>query len=325
MTAQVLLTGNQFLKQVRVHGFNEPMHALPVVMISQDNKFGIRISLFHQGRPDTPATEFFWGITAPGSLIAWWRAMSILAELDTLEETSIELAYCGGLRDPYEGEIPRREHVRAEIGADTHDAIMAQPIPEDVINVFLTLGQSEDLLISLSEILAEIRFGTASWDEKISDLLGTDDPQEFEEREAAVQAVWERYKGHLRDHAQHGRIPLEEIEYWTGYAFSAIQRGVEDKYGDDVVLAFAIVMGRAYLPISGAFPLSLIAEDADLLMQATIQDVSMWVAPRFTKGWVGFKRQRRSYEEYHRILTQLVAEWRETMSPYKENKQKRGM
>lgn len=163
MSASVLFRGMKTSMDVRAWGFHKRMLVQPGVATT-DLEMGILVWLFEEDNPDEPVAARLWGLVTPHNLIVCWRGMLILQEVKNFDDGDLCNAYYAGQRDPHDSDKHRIDKITAKIGRDTYDAIMARPIPDEVVNLIIKLTD-EGEHVALWPITEEVKAGTLQWSE----------------------------------------------------------------------------------------------------------------------------------------------------------------
>lgn len=309
MASTVLLRGKKTSMKVHAWGFSKKMLLQPGV-VTTDLEMGIVAWLFEKDKPDESVTGRLWGLVMPHNLIACWRGMLILQEVGSFNEGDLCNAYYAGQRNTHDSNKHRIDEITAKIGKSTYDAIMARPIPNDVVELIIKIAD-EGEPIALWPITEEVEAGTLKWRKKFAQI-GVKHPKEVADREAAEKQVIKRYDSHLIHYAKRHKHPRECMIMWnieTAIA-GAVEKGVEDQHGEDVVLGIAIVRAHGG---TAAFAAMVVDHDDEgrsikRAVKEAVSTATKWLVSRFRTG--GFvKIPKRPRREYKNIIEQLDADW----------------
>lgn len=307
MSAKVLLRGEKTTMDVRAWGFHKKMLVQPSVATT-DWEMGILVRLFEESNPKEAVAARIWGLVTPHDLLTCWRGTLILQEVNNLEESDLCNAYYAGRRNPHDSDKHCVGEITAKIGEDTYDAIMACPIPEEVVSLIIKLTD-EGEHVALWPITEEVRAGTLVWRSDFA-RIGVKHPQQVADREVAEKSVVARYDSYLTDYAKSHDYPRKCMIMWNieGVIVDAVEKGVEAQHGQDVVLGIAIAHAHGGTAALAAF---VGFGDEDSIKRSVSEGVrkaSKWLISRFKTGWLVRKPQR-SRQEYENIIQQLDADW----------------
>ncbi len=307
MATAILLYGTQTPKDIGTGAFVGKMLVRPAVTLDE-YQMSVTAFLSTVDQPDKLVDMWRWGLVMPHDLMACWRGMLIIEQMHSLHNGGLCDAYYAGMRDLSEAERSYLDRVISQIGRETYDAIMARAVPEDVVTLFFRLAQVDKALV-VESITGEVEVGTLNWRDDFVQL-GVKHPKEVLARDAAIRRILDRYEGHLAAYAKSHRYPRQCMIMWDveGLIVSALERGIEVQYGEDVVLGISIA--RAY-GASAALVAFAGFDDDDGIRHSVdrgIQEASLWLRSHFTTGWF-FRRPKRSLEEYEALLKQLDVDW----------------
>lgn len=307
MSTKILFKGVKTPMDVHAWGFHKSMFVQPCVATT-DWEMGILVWLFEEASPNKVVAARLWGLVTPHDLLTCWRGMLILQEVKNLEEGDLCNAYYAGQRNLHESDKYRIDEITAKIGRDKYDAIMAHPIPEEVVSLIIKLTD-DGKHIALWPITEEVRAGTLQWREDFT-RIGAKHPQEVDDREAAEKRVIRRYDSRLADYAKSHGYPRKCMIMWNieGVIIDAVEKGIEAQHGPDVVLGTAIARAHGGM---AAFAASIGFGDEDSIKHSIsegIREAVKWLTSQFKTGWL-VKKPKRSCQEYECIMRQLDNDW----------------
>ncbi len=303
----VLFRGKKVPTDVCAWGHDKRMLIQPGVATT-DWEMGILVWLFEEDNPEQPVETRFWGLVVPHDLLTCWRGMLILQEVKNLGKGDLCNAYYAGQRELHESDKHGVDEIIAKIGRDTYDAIMARPIPDEVIDLIIKLTD-EGNHVALYPITEEVKAGTLQWRDDFV-RIGVKHPQQVADREAAEKRVIGRYDSYLADYAKSHGYPRKCMIMWNieGVIVDAIEKGVEAQHGQDIVLGVAIARAHGYMAAFTVFDGFADEEDIKRSVSDCVRQAAKWLTSQFGTGWL-VKRPKRSQQEYESFIQLLNNVW----------------
>lgn len=192
-----------FMARVFEEG-NALIECVPVVCSCRDGlDFGAGILL-----PNSKI--WMWGLYAPRNLITAWRATEVLRCLNIIgRETLVAVNYTGE-RNVHGDDFER--YVRpiiSKIGKQTYNAIMAMPVPEEIVRVILD-NQKGDFSLDLWPIADEVSAGTIIWRQEFADA-GIEHPDETGAKKRAKKEKIAKFEYLLISYAKFRNRPRDSV------------------------------------------------------------------------------------------------------------------
>ncbi len=318
MSAAILFKGEKIGMNVNAWGLRERMIVQPGVAVMH-REMGVFVWLFREGDPDKLVVAKFWGLVMPQDLIACWRAMLILQGVKNLSEDDLRNAYCAGQRESY-GDCAG---IIAKIGRGVYDAVMTHPIPDEVVNYIIRFKKrgthfgDRSYYVVLWPITQEVEAGTFRWRDDFA-CIGVKHPWQAEDRRGAERRVIERYDRYITDYARkygyfRKGLIMQNVER---VIVDMVERGVEARYGQDIVLGLAIMRARGSITVLTSTFMSF--GDENIIryprsVQESLYGAVRWLRSEFRTGFLSLKPER-SQQEYMEIMEEIDrAEKRENM------------
>jgi hypothetical protein len=304
-----LFKGEKSLKQVTAWGYNKQMLVQPGVATTELD-MGVFVSLFEKDEPDKVVDAKLWGLVTPHDLLTCWRGMLILQEVKNLDEADLCNAYYAGQRDVHSSDQRGVDEIRGKIGSDRYNAIMSMPIPEEVISLIIKLTDDGEH-VALWPITEEVEAGTLQWRDDFA-RIGAKHPQQVKDREEAEKRLIARYERYLEEYAKAHNLSLDAwgMNGIKGGIVNAVERGLEQTYGEDIVFGVAIAREHAgTAAFMGFMGFGVNEEHFNAEVEKGRQEAAEWVATHFKKGFWIFNQPLRTVQEYLRILTDIDTQW----------------
>mgnify|MGYP001576084748 FL=1 len=217
---------------------NAPIECVPVVCSCSDGlNFGAGILL-----PNNKT--WMWGLYMPRNLIAAWRATEVLHCLDVIErETLVAVNYTGKRNvrgDDFERYV---RPIISKIGKQTYSAIMAMPVPEEIIRAILD-NQKGDLKPDLWPIVDEVLAGTIIWRQEFANA-GLEHPDETDAKKRAKKEKIAKFEYLLISYAKFRNRPRDSVvmDDVEKIILELIGKGADRTYSDCAIVALAGAAG----------------------------------------------------------------------------------
>lgn len=225
-----------FMARVSGKG-DEPIKCTPVVYDEMSN---CGVGVFYED-----GERQVWGMVTPRNLVAAWRGTEVLRRLDTIEHGTLCAAYYTGVRDPHESDM--KSHVEptiAKIGRLAYDAIMAMPVPEQIIRAILD-NQRDDFAPALYPITDEVRAGTIRWRQEFA-VAGIKHPDEIDAKKRAQEETVAKFERLLTSYAGSRNLSRQcmGMDYVEGALLTLVDKGANQTHPDHVLVALAGVVGE---------------------------------------------------------------------------------
>ena len=302
------------------------MQVSPFVAIENwgDNigQMGVGINMRDlEGNPEKDSARI-WHMLSPHDIIGFWRATRIIEELPRIENSTLSHSYEASRRKPHPSDQEKIDGIVQQIGQDTYDRILREPIPEPIVEQILDLA-GKDKALGLWAITDEVEAGTLEWRDEFAQI-GAKHPDEVKKSKEESDALIARYEDHLKSYAKRKGLPRDCMGMWKveSALVTAIGLGIEEQYGEDVTFGAAVVIGDAYDRqfAEWLFPIgrrSMSKEEYqarfDSETQAKIVETARWLPQEFsTRGGIrhGFKQiPLRTEREYRKLLVKIEQEW----------------
>lgn len=284
---------------VRGWGYNERMLVRPNVVINEETgSLGFYLQFFYERNPMIAVNTAFCFVTGT-NLLACWRAMIILQKLSLMKEGDPSSAYSAAERGCAES---TRDEIVTKIGLDTYDAIMASPFPGTMTTIIINLLR-KGVKIDKGPITGEVRVGTIEWSVDFGSL-GIWHPREVDARKEAERRLIERYGSHLAGYAQSNTYVSKDFFLWMieQFVVGAVEKGIEEHYGQDVVMGIAIAIAD--------MELAQITDSIGYASKAKIRSLVGLAIDRAIEWLLVYFKVRKSKRSlYKRTIKQLYYEW----------------
>lgn len=305
--AKIHFENEPFIARVLGRG-DEPIKCTAVVY---DEPYNCGVGIFFEDGHGQ-----VWGLACPRNLIASWRATEILRRLDVIENGTLCNAWYTGCRDPHESDVDG--HVAptiAKIGQNAYDAIMAMPVPEQIIRAILD-GQKQNndgIAPSLYPITEEVRAGTVAWRQEFADF-GIKHPDEVDAKERERTANIARYEGLLSAFARAEGLSRHclGMNYVEAALLTLIEKNGERELSPTTMIALAGVVGNL---ATTEFTLEHIGgklESRNAFLEdskaKTLQKVAKWLSSQSSPWWQ-FWKANLSFDQAHAMLVELLDEY----------------
>jgi hypothetical protein len=300
-----------FMARVAGKGDN-PIQCTPVVYDEMSN-CGIGV-FYEDGQGQV------WGMVTPRNLIATWRGTEVLRRLDTIEHGTLCAAYYTGVRDPHESDM--KSHVEptiAKIGRGVYNAIMAMPVPDQIVRAILD-NQEDDFAPALYPITDEVRAGTIQWRQEFADA-GIKHPDEIDAKKRAQEETVAKFERLLASYARSRSLSRQcmGMNYVEGALLTLVDKGANQTHPDHVLVALAGVVSE--LAIS-EFSMTMLPfgprsrEEYEIQMDKTkekaVDRSASWLASNSGRLRFAFwKRQQDSFtrNNVRELLRRLLGEY----------------
>lgn len=316
----------------KIHFRNKPFMALVVVggtdaglvkctPVVYDDPSNCGVGLLYEG-----GEGLVWGLVSPRDLITSWRATEVLRRLDTINNKTLCEAYYTGLRDPSEYDMKSYvEPTIAKIGRAAYKAIMAMPVPEQIVRTILD-NQKSGYTQALWPITNEVRAGTIQWRQEFADV-GIEHPSEVDAKKRAQKKTIAKFERLLVSYAIFRNLPRQGMgmDGIKSALLTLVDKGADKTHSDRLLVALAGIAGEL-----GVFEFAMAIssfgagshEESELRMyderkESAIDHSAAWLVSNSGPSRLAFwKRQPNSFtpDSAKEMLRRLLGEYFPTKS-----------